>query len=271
MVPPVSRPLPGSPRLALLALLTATSLALAACGGSSTAPPAPTATSAGPAVTASSATQATTQAAAPTAVPPTAASATSTPTPAPTATTAASGSSGSVSSSDLAELEAAANAFKAANSYRETIVSNGTATPGTTSQVVLEYIRPDRYHYKITGVSGISEEIYVIGQTTYVKTGGTWIKTTLPGTPTVPLASADPKSALAATAQDKVVRQGTETVDGVQCRVWLITNPTNASFQMWIGVSDHLVRKLVVTQANGTRVTVTITNYDGGFSINPPI
>jgi len=266
MVPQVRWPLMGGPRLAMLALLSAVALALAACGGSSSAPPAPSATRAGAAVTAAIATQATTQAAAPTA-----ASATSTPTPAPAATTAVSGSSGNASSSDLAELEAAGKAFLAANSYRETIVSSESATPGNPTQILYEYIRPDRHHYKITGGTGTSE-IYVIGQTTYVKTGDTWIKTTLPGTPTVGPQAADPSSTLNNNVeQDTISRQGTETVDGVSCNVWQITDPTKSQVKMWIGASDHLPRKMIVTEQSGTQVTVTITGYDGGFSINPPI
>ena len=160
-----------------------------------------------------------------------------------------------------AVIQSATN-LKNLKSYRMKLV---VEQDGKTTTTVTEAVPPNKIHMTSDAI-----EMIVIGDDIYTKMGGTWNKTTNPGT-----AAQYGKSYA---TQDIIVsarKEGAEAVSGVACDKYVYTakvgdNPP-MDITVWIGVKDGLPYK-IVTKPNAT-MTTTQTLYDinADIKIEPPV
>ncbi|MDI3340162.1 MAG: hypothetical protein QJR03_06475 [Sphaerobacter sp.] len=146
-----------------------------------------------------------------------------------------------------------------------------TATPGQVVEFTIELIPPDRQHVTITGPDGTFEAIRIAGAF-YVN--GTWMQ--LPSQQDLgAVVPVQPEETLADTVvpEATAVQEGPETVNGVPCRVWKVTLPTEGTrgtTTIWGGADAHLPRRMVAETPEGT-MTIEYSGYDVGFTIEPPV
>ncbi len=285
------------PRQILAPALIAVTLALSACGGSSsnatgTAGP-PSSTSVATATSATIATEASgmatstasgaTTATATTDTTPTATAAATqappTPTQAATATqaaaatqapTTASGSSTGIAISAVPVLQDVADAWKQVTSYKMTMTFFDTTSNTQTGSATVESMK-DKSHW-VMDEGDQSIEIITIGTDYYLKLAGDWTKMTSDVSTTLPpFTSADILNDVStpAAAPDSVTNKGTDTVNGVSCDVYEIKSDTGTS-TLWVGHEDHLLYKGSFDD-NGTRTEILFSDFNKQFDIQPPI
>ncbi len=160
-----------------------------------------------------------------------------------------------------AVIQSATN-LKNLKSYRMKLV---VEQDGKTTTTVTEAVPPNKIH-----MTSDTIEMIVIGDDIYTKMGGTWNKTTNPGT------AAQYSKSYA--TQDTIVsarKEGAEAILGVTCDKYVYTakvgdNPP-MDITVWIGVKDGLPYK-IVTKPNAT-MTTTQTLYDinADIKIEPPV
>lgn len=257
------------PRFISLALSTAAIVVLVAC--SSAPQPGPAAASA---PTSAPVTVAPTVAAAATAaplvVPTQPPSPTLFPAPVVTAQSATDAPAGGAVSADAgAEFASMAQAWSDAKSYRMTVQ---TAQGAQASQVI-ELVKPDREHMKMTAGPQTMESIR-IGQDLYVNANGQWTKTTT----TAPLPpvmgglgdAARLANQFGAINQTQTVTRGAvDTINGEQCQEWQVADPDpTKSGAICIGLSDKLPRQMKV---GGGQATITFSDWNAPISIEPPV
>lgn len=270
----------GRRKYAVVVVTIVMTLALASCGGSSNKATSTSAASqstvaastAAPTATSATTSSVATSTAAPTpTAAPTQAAATTAPTTAPTAA-AVSGTGISLTAAGSA-LEQTVKAWDALKSYKMTmnIYDNGSSTPTTTG--TLETELPDKSHWVIDS-GGQHIEMIIVSGTTYVNVGGTWTQVpggSIPGIPKI--SSSDIASALAtpAASPNTAVSKGTDTVNGVKCDVYDVTESSGTS-TVWIGQQDHLPYKIVFNDpTTSTKTEVDFSNYGDNFNIQPPM
>ncbi|MGA7668769.1 MAG: hypothetical protein WBW04_00005 [Nitrolancea sp.] len=267
-------------------------LALAACGGSSKTPTSTTASSASTSQPTTAATSATSGGA--TATTTTAATATEAATTAATATTEATeiatavttateiatevatatqAASGGGSGSGSAIMLQVADAWKNVKSYKMTITfyDSGSTTPTGTATVENE--NPDKSHWVIDS-SGQKIETITIGTDSYLNLGGTWTKSPSVDTTDIPgMSSQDIANELSTPIPDdtKFSSKGSDTVNGVDCNVYEITETDGTVSTFYVGKKDHLLYKIEASGSDGTKTEILISDYNADFNITAPI
>ena len=186
------------------------------------------------------------------------------------------GSSGGGSSSggadpktDIVEASRKFIALKAFSAKME-----GMGQTEIKSQV--DYAAPDRYHISYLAGTGAGMEMIMIGNQSFMKTGGKWSK--MPGD----------SNASIPTLRDSFTEEGLktltdvkyeseDTVDGKPVLVYTYKNVTPKggypfSSKIWIGKTTGLPLKIVVDYSNGVLKQMTV-NYDteSPVTIEPPI
>lgn len=259
--------------LSLLVLALATLLLLAACGGGQTEATAATAATEAPATQAPAttapeptATTPPTTAPEPTATtPPTTAPEPTLP-PAPTAAAVAGGGM-------LDEVMAAARAQMTQRGYRARILSESA---GTTTEIGIEYVAPDRYH-----VISPATEMIIIADKTYMKQGDTWMQ--------VPMNMGamlkqfqDPAFMMEETgfSMSNAGYKGVEDVDGVAADLYeydstinISGTPDTSHTKLWVSKATGLPLKSVNTsELEGVQSIATSTyEYPADLTIEAPI
>lgn len=255
-------------RRAAVTALVAVSIALAACGGSASDPATttPTAADTPATATAPSATEA-----------PTAPPATDTETPTPDSNAEATESPTDAPAADTPATEALAGTFAAwgqVESLRMKMTMPSPENPEDLVSLTVEMVRPDRMRVVTEAAEGTFEMI-MIGDTTYMKMGDSWM--TLPGSQSLDeLGAVAPDDTIDEVGAPGVtaVQRGTETIDGVRCTVWDLTIPDDEggtlTARMWIGADDNLPRLMTIETPEGT-MTMEYSGYDGDIVIEPPV
>lgn len=136
-------------------------------------------------------------------------------------------------------------------------------------EISTDYVQPDKMHTK-SEVMGMKVETIAIGDTTYTKIGdGPWQKeeaAPAPGAPEMemPDITEMAEEMMAAITVEEV---GTETVDGVKCKVFDIRFGKEAEpIRYYIGVKDNLPRKM---EMGG--IEIILYDYNAPIKIEPPI
>jgi negative regulator of sigma E activity len=150
---------------------------------------------------------------------------------------------------------------------------NGMGQTEIKSQV--DYVAPDRYHVSYLSGNGAGMEMIMIGNDSYMKTGGKWTK--VPGNanaiPT--LRDSFTEEGLKTLADAKF--EGNDTIDGKPALVYSYKNVTpkggfGFNCKMWVGTQTGLPIKIYATYDNGILKEMTV-NYDSEakVAIEPPM
>jgi hypothetical protein len=163
-----------------------------------------------------------------------------------------------------------------ARSYRAHVTTS--MGDGPSSNMVIEYVAPDRYRMVNEGQGG-KQEFVIVGNAAYIKgPNGQWVKSPV-GVGDVVKKFRDPKviEDMAKTTDIKLV--GPDTVDGTPTLVYEYTQNSVMGMNMtsavktWVGVADGLPRK---TEAEGTyegkktKTLVTMSDYNSDIKIEAP-
>ena len=150
------------------------------------------------------------------------------------------------------------------------IYDNNSDTPTVTGTV--ETVAPDKSH-TIVSISGQEIETISIGDTTYVKLGGTWQKTSGGITDQLPpISGSDILQELGtpAASSGDVKKTGEETISGVNRDVYEFTASDSTTTTFWIGHNDHLPYK-ITSQVDTTRTEILFSDFNSNITIEAPI
>jgi hypothetical protein len=178
-----------------------------------------------------------------------------------------------IKSATLAQLQA--------TSFRAT--TNLESGDGTKSQLIIEYVAPDRIHVNL---GGGNEQIAIKGKGAWIKENDTW-EASPPGSEAILFSALSPESAeqtLANTKIDTVRFVGVELLNAMPMFVYTyeseIDMGTGATIQgmnkVWIGVVDRRVHQVeattnsIVKEGAQDRVIATY-EYDIPITIEAPI
>jgi hypothetical protein len=159
-----------------------------------------------------------------------------------------------------------------AKSFR--MSSHGTDDKGNVVDVIIEIVRPDRQHTKMS-MGAQSLETINIGSDVYTNLGGKWNKVASTA-PSLPLAQFLNADELVGSFNDSVQRGdkltlgGRDVIDGVPCQAFVSTpaDLTEGGSTMWIGIADNLPRRLELTSAKAA--VITFSEWNGAIKIEPP-
>ena len=140
----------------------------------------------------------------------------------------------------------------------------------------VDYVAPDRFHVTYTGGTGAGMELIMIGNQTYMKSGGAWSKSpAASGGSTPTLRDSFTEEGLKTLTEPKF--EGEETVDGKPAYVYSFKNKTpkgdfGFNCKMWVGKQSGLPMKIYASYDNGVLKNMTV-NYDteSPVTIEPPI
>jgi hypothetical protein len=167
------------------------------------------------------------------------------------------------------DIKAMAQAWASAKSYKMTVVSNDPQNKGT---ILIEIVRPDRQHTKMT-MGGQTFESISIGQDSYLYFNGKWTKTTGKSASTLNIA-ANPSQTVDQINQgikegESLTKGGVSAVDSQPCQEWVFTGKdANSSGTMCIGLANNL--PLQFKSADGKWV-MKFSDWNASISIEPPI
>jgi len=140
----------------------------------------------------------------------------------------------------------------------------------------VDYVAPDRFHVTYLGGTGAGLEMIIIGNQTYMKSGGKWTK--MPGTSggSVPtLRDSFTEEGLKSLSETKF--EGEDSVEGKPALVYSFKNVTpkgdyGFNCKMWVNSQTGLPMKLYATYDNGVLKNMTV-NYDteSKVTIEPPM
>lgn len=182
------------------------------------------------------------------------------------------GGSGTSGSDPKADVIAASRKFIDLKSFSAKM--DGVGQTEIKSQV--DYVAPDRFHVKYLAGTGAGMEMIMIGNQTYMKTGGSWSK--MPGNTnsTIPTLRDSFTGEGLKTLSD-VKYEGSDAVDGKSALVYTYKNVTPKgdfpfTSRMWVAKDTGLPMKIVVDYTNGVLKQMTV-NYDteSPVTIEPPI
>lgn len=152
----------------------------------------------------------------------------------------------------------AAEKFAAAKTF------HATMTAGTRISEA-DYVAPDRWHMTMP-----SAESVLIGSTMYVKAGGSWMRFPMPGIQAMTDQIRGPAQIRERAASLKIDDQGVDA-DGHKYAYDATGNGYTAHVVMWIGLTDGLPHKMIVTpQGKGGPVTVLYSRYNEPITIAVP-
>ncbi len=151
---------------------------------------------------------------------------------------------------------------------------DGMGQTAIKSQV--DYVAPDRYHISYLGGTGAGMEMIMIGNDSYMKTGGKWTKSPGNSNSAIPtLRDSFTEEGLKTLTDTKF--DGNDTVDGTSALVYSYKNVTpkggfGFNCKMWVGEKTGLPMKIYATYDNGILKEMTV-NYDSEskVTIEPPV
>ncbi len=140
----------------------------------------------------------------------------------------------------------------------------------------VDYVAPDRYHISYLAGTGAGMEIIMIGNQTYMKTGGKWSKSPGGSNSAIPtLRDSFTEDGLKTLADTKF--EGDDTVEGKPALVYSYKNVTpkggfGFNCKMWVETQTGLPIKIFATYDNAILKEMTV-NYDTGskVTIEPPV
>lgn len=166
------------------------------------------------------------------------------------------------------EIKAAMDAFLDVKSFHATMNMTGAAMPGGGMTTEMDFVAPDRYRMQMPMGTQI-----IVGDTMYMNVQGRSMKVPMPkGT----LSQwRDPAKLAENQATLTVEAQGSDTVDGIAARKYLVRNtqPKPTDVTMWIGEDGLPVQIHHSSSAEGKTADVTIryTRFnDPSIKIDPP-
>lgn len=186
--------------------------------------------------------------------------------PASTNAIAAAAASLNPLSSPKDDILASVEKFKAVRSYHATMHMDGGPRGAITNEV--DFVAPDRFRMKMPMGTQV-----IIGDTMYMNADGRTMKIPMPkGTLTQ---WRDPANMDKSAATMTVESQGSESVDGVSARKYLVhhTEPHPADVTMWVGGDGYPLQIRVDGNLNGQASTTTIRYSrinDPTIRIDPP-
>lgn len=187
-----------------------------------------------------------------------------------------------VANADSTAIDVMTQAQKASNqqaSFR--IQTTNTEASGRSSVIILEHVKPDRYHFSNLG----SGEIIVIGKDSYMRQGkGAWQKSKMDMSSFVIGASGGGlnKEVFAYTTLTKI---GPSSLNGTSMMVYAMTynkNKVTSQGKLWIGTADNLpyqadstvelpVTKVGNKSFGGKSHSVTVYEYNLKIEIKAPL
>jgi hypothetical protein len=129
----------------------------------------------------------------------------------------------------------------------------------------VDYVAPDRYHISYLAGTAAGMEMIMIGNQSYMKTGGKWSKFPGGSNSSIPtLRDSFTEEGLKTLTDAKF--EGEDTVDGKPALIYSYKNVTPKgdnpfSCKIWIGSHTGLPIKIVATYDNGVLKQMTV-NYD---------
>ena len=178
-----------------------------------------------------------------------------------------------------ADVRSVAEAVTATSSFRAHI--QGTTSQGQPMDGLVEIVRPDRQHVKMT-LGDRTVETISIGSDSYTNLTGQWTKqptspqaagTQVPKPPQL-FGGLDPDAtvkAFDASSQNgaTITKGGQDVVGGVGCQEWLMTrpSPTQSSGSMCVGLTDNLPRQF---KSNDGKIVMTFSDWNAPLTIDPP-
>ncbi len=171
-----------------------------------------------------------------------------------------------------ADITSAANKFIALQSFSAKM--EGMGQTEIRSQV--DYVAPDRFHVTYSGGTGAGMEMIIIGNQTYMRSGGAWSKSPVASGGSIPtLRDSFTEEGLKTLTEPKF--EGEETVDGKPAYVYSFKNKTpkgeyGFNCKMWVGKQSGVPMKIYATYDNGVLKNMTV-NYDTEtpVKIEPPL
>ncbi|MCA1629896.1 MAG: hypothetical protein LC774_06090 [Acidobacteria bacterium] len=195
----------------------------------------------------------------------------------------ATAGAGVVSASDkpLDVMMKATRAQLDARSYRANV--KNSASNGTTSATVIEYVAPDRYHMVTRSQAGGRDtalEYVIVGKDSFMKmNAGAW--TRFPVDMSKMISSfRDPKFIEELTKASDIKFVGADTLGGAPMLVYEYTINNAMGMNMkthaksWVAVADGMPRKSVSESEYGgvkTKTEMTVSDYNSDIRIEPPI
>lgn len=171
------------------------------------------------------------------------------------------GGSSSGGSDPKAELVEASRKFIALNAFSAKM--EGVGQTEIRSQV--DYVAPDRFHVTYLAGTGAGMELIMIGNQSFMKTGGKWSKMPGDSNASIPTLRDSFTEEGLKTLTD-VKYEGDDTVDGKPALVYTYKNVTPKggfpfSSKIWVGKETGLPMKIVVDYTNGVLKQMTVV-YD---------
>jgi hypothetical protein len=147
---------------------------------------------------------------------------------------------------------------------------------GTNLQSQVDYAAPDKYHVTYISGTGAGMELIMIGNQSFMKTGGKWSKMPGDGNSSIPTLR-DSFTEEGLKTLDEVKYEGEDTANGKPSRVYTYKNVTpKGAFpfgaKIWITKDKGLPVKIVADYPTGPLKQMTV-NYDTEtpVTIEPPI
>ena len=171
-----------------------------------------------------------------------------------------------------ADVIEASKKFLSLPSY--TAHMNGSGSQGDT-KYQLEYAQPDKFHMTTQGGPGAGMETIAIGDTLYMKVGGSWTKS--PGDAKAIGSSRAAFSDEGLKTLSDVSYEGSDTTDGKSAQVYKYKNVTpvgNYGYgcKMWVSSDKGVPVKLVCDYDNGMLKQMTVTyDLDTPVTITAPV
>ena len=140
----------------------------------------------------------------------------------------------------------------------------------------VDYVAPDRYHVTYTAGPIPGMELIMIGNQSFMKTGGKWSKMPGDGNASMPTLR-DSFTEEGLKSLSDVKSEGDDTVDGKAAFVYSYKNKTpkgdfGFNCKMWVDKQTGIPLKIYATYDNGVLKNMTV-NYDteSKVTIEPPV
>lgn len=167
------------------------------------------------------------------------------------------------------EIIKAAEAMNALKSYRMKLEG---VSDGEKIMMTIEYVAPDRRRISSDGkLLGGTEELIIIANTVYVRTGTTWTK--LEGDFARQAQSGmssmfDFGEIINDNAGASYTRAGTEVIDNENCTVFNVVEQDTTG-KIWIAIRDNTIRRIDFKSADGSGM-VTVSQINQSITIEAP-
>lgn len=139
----------------------------------------------------------------------------------------------------------------------------------------VDFVAPDRFHVTYLAGAAPGMEIIMIGNQSYMKTGGKWSKISFNNNSTPNLRDSFTDEGLKTLSDVKF--EGEDKVDGKPALAYTYKNLTPVgeypfSAKIWVGAQTGVPLKIVVDYTNGILKQMTVTyDTESPVTIEPPI